>query len=108
MPSPDRLSQLLQFLSEEPNDDFINYALGIEYALVGQNEKAAQYFDKTIDINPNYIAAYSQSGKLFETLDIDKAKEFYQKGIVVAERLNKSHELKELKAALAMLNDIED
>ena len=108
MSNSNRLSQLSQFLSEEPNDVFINYALGMEYISSGDTDKAAQFFEKTIELNPDYIAAYYQYGKLLEAGNIQKAIQLYQNGIAIAQKLNKHHELKELKEALAMLTYEDD
>ena len=105
MTSDSRLSQLLQFLTENPNDVFINYALGMEYLAKNDTAKAADYFQKTIALDENYTAAYYQSGKLFETTDVEKSKDFYNRGIIIAQKLNKRHELMELKEALQMLEE---
>ncbi|MBS1531280.1 MAG: tetratricopeptide repeat protein, partial [Bacteroidetes bacterium] len=41
-----RLEKLLEFLKNEPNDEFLQYALATEYVRLNDTEKALHYYEK--------------------------------------------------------------
>lgn len=97
---------LLDMLSKEPNDVFLNYALAME--MVGSNEfsKAEAQLQKTLILNSEYLPCYYQIGQLKEKLnDFIGAIEFYKKGITLAKRQNNTKALGELNEAIWMLED---
>jgi tetratricopeptide (TPR) repeat protein len=102
-----RIAKLLAFLKEEPDDIFLQYALGLEY----QNDPnllplAEQQFRKIIAADENYLAAYYQLGKLHETRgQIAKALEVLKKGLVKARELKKTKSAAEFEEAIFMLED---
>ena len=101
-----RLEQLQQMLAQEPNDEFLQYAIAFEYFSANNFEKAIDCFTKILQANPDYLAAYYQTGKCYEELKkFDAAKNMYTKGIEVAQKQNKTKTLNELKEALFFLED---
>ncbi len=101
-----RLEQLQQMLAQEPNDEFLQYAIGIEYFSVGNFLKAIENFKIILDRKPDYLAAYYQSGKCYEELkQLEEAKNIYNKGIELAQKQGKQKTLNELKEALFMLEE---
>ena len=101
-----RLEQLLSMLEQEPTDEFLQYAIAIEYFSAREFEKALTYFNSIIDSKPDYLAAYYQTGKCYEELkQFEDAKRIYKKGIELAERQNKTKTLNELREALFLLED---
>ncbi len=101
-----RLEQLQQMLAQEPHDEFLQYAIAIEYFSAGNFEKAIDCFKTILYSNPEYLAAYYQMGKCFEELkQYDNAKNIYAKGIELAQKQNKTKTLNELKEALFLLED---
>jgi hypothetical protein len=62
-----RIDMLIELLSKEPDDVFLNYALGIEYAAELNLTGAEAQFKKTLQIDADHIASYYQLGKLFES-----------------------------------------
>ncbi len=101
-----RLNLLLSQLEQEPDDVFLNYALGMEYAS-GQNPAAAEsQFKKVIGFNADYIAAYYQLGKLYEAQsNIPEALNFYRTGLEKA-RIKKDHKaINEFGEAIFMLEE---
>lgn len=101
-----RLEQLLEMLKEDPNDSFLNYALALEYAKLGNIDSAVDLIEKIIARDENYLGAYYQLGKFYEqSLQAEKAVEAYQKGIEVAKKQNNRKALGELNEALLMLED---
>ncbi|MGZ3943251.1 MAG: tetratricopeptide repeat protein, partial [Bacteroidia bacterium] len=73
---PTRLEQLQQMLLQEPNDEFLQYAIAVEYLAANEMQKASEWLEKILTKNKNYLAAYYQLGKCYEAQNnIDKAKD---------------------------------
>src|ERR1700739_209457 len=101
-----RLQQLRQMLAREPNDEFLQYAIAIEYFSANDFDKAINCFTTILNTNSNYLAAYYQLGKCYEELkQFDKAKNIYIKGMELAQKQNKTKTLNELQEALFLLED---
>ena len=103
---PTRLQQLQQMLLQEPNDEFLQYAIAIEYFSANEMEKAAEALEKILAGNKNYLAAYYQLGKCYEALTkIAEAKNIYEQGIVIAQEQKKTKTLNELREALFLIEE---
>jgi tetratricopeptide (TPR) repeat protein len=101
-----RLQELQQMLAQEPNDLFLQYAIAIEYYSSSEFDKALDCLKKIRVFDPNYLAAYYQSGKCCEELKkFEDAKEFYSQGIEIALKQGKTKTLNELREALFLLED---
>lgn len=101
-----RLEQLQQMLLQEPNDAFLQYAVGIEYYSIGNFTKALEHFNALLQHSPDYLPAYYQTGKCLEELkQIEEAKNIYTKGIELAKKQNKLKTLSELNEALFLLEE---
>ena len=95
-----RLEKLLEFLENEPNDEFLQYALATEYLRLNETDKALHYYEKLIADHPNYTGTYYHLGKLYETLGRkDEAIDIYQKGMVVTKQKRDNHAFSELQSA---------
>ncbi len=103
---PSRLEQLQQMLLQEPTDEFLQYAIAIEYFSVNNFEKALNCLHTILNNKPDYLAAYYQAGKCYEELkQFENAKAIYTKGIELAQKQNKTKTLNELREALFLLED---
>jgi len=103
---PTRLQQLQLMLEQEPNDEFLQYAITVEYFSAGEIQKAIEGLENILQNNPTYLAAYYQLGKCYETQSqTEKAKEVYGKGIDIAHQQGKTKTLGELREALFLLED---
>ncbi len=103
---PTRLEQLQQMLVQEPNDEFLQYAISVEYFSVGNFEKALEYLKNILKTKPGYLAAYYQAGKCYEELkQVEEAKNIYSKGIELAHAQGKQKTLSELREALFLLEE---
>jgi tetratricopeptide (TPR) repeat protein len=101
-----RLEQILEMLKENPSDSFLNYALGLEFARLGNIDTAIDALQGVISRDEDYLGAYYQLGKFFEqSLQNEKAIETYKRGIEIAKRQNNRKTLAELNEALLMLED---
>jgi len=60
----DRISKLKALLDEEPDDPFLLYSLGHEYAKAGDAASALAYFDRTIAADADYCYAYYHKARV--------------------------------------------
>lgn len=103
---PTRLEQLQQMLLQEPNDEFLQYAIAMEYFSADEVQMAVVGLEKIISNNKNYLAAYYQLGKCFEALNkINEAKSAYERGVAIAHEQKNTKTLNELREAIFLLED---
>jgi tetratricopeptide (TPR) repeat protein len=99
MPS-DRIAQLEQFYEDDPNDPFNLYALALEYLKVDPAISGA-HFESLMESHPQYLPAYYHAAKLYhEKGEKQKAISVFEKGIQLAQQLNDTKTLRELRSAL--------
>ncbi len=100
---PTRIEILQQLLEQNPGSTFARYGLAMEYVKAGNLDRAVAAFEAVTETDPNYSAAYFHGGQTLEKLgQLDKAREFYRKGIAVT---RDPHALGELEAALDILGE---
>ena len=66
-----RLQQLIILLQKMPNDQFLNYALAMEYISLDEYQKATDVLTVLLENDPNYLACYYQLAKLLEQTNKD-------------------------------------
>lgn len=104
----DRIKLLKQYLEKEPLDDFLNYALALEYQKSNDLSATIEILTALLKRNPQYLAAYYQLGKTYEQAGlIENAIETYRQGKIIAQAQNDKKTLGELNEALLML-DVEE
>ena len=95
-----RIEQLEQMLKEESGDNFVRYALALEYGSSGQITKAVDYLKAVLNSDKNYLAAYYQLGKMHEILgELPEASEIYLLGMSIAKLKGSHRTFTELNAA---------
>ena len=100
-----RLETLLKFLENNPKDFFARYGVAMEYAKYGETTKAVQEFRSLWEMNPDYIAAYFQAGKLLaQSGNPGAAREILLQGIEAAARTNNLHAKSEMEAEMEQLS----
>ena len=101
-----RLEQLLNFLKESPNDEFLNYALAMEFIGLNKQDKALEILNNLRIVNPNYLAVYYQLGKIIELAgQTEEALEAYGTGLKLAQKLKENKTASELQSAIDLLED---
>jgi tetratricopeptide (TPR) repeat protein len=102
-----RIDMLMSMLEKEPDDVFLNYALGLEYANdLSTAANAESQFKIVLGLDRNYLAAYYQLGKLFEALlRIPEAAEQFKCGLEKARESKDNKAINEFEEALFMLED---
>jgi Tfp pilus assembly protein PilF len=100
----DRIEQIKAFLLKTPKDDFLNYALAIEYVGLEDDEEALKQFLRLCEDSPDYYATYYHLGKLYERMGEEQlAIDAYEKGMEITKRLGEKHAFGELRSALEEL-----
>jgi len=94
-------------LEKEPEDLFLNYALGLEYANdLGKVADAESQFKIVLSLDENYVPAYYQLGRLFASLlRIPEALEYYKCGLEKAKEQKNNKAINEFSEAIFMLED---
>jgi tetratricopeptide (TPR) repeat protein len=102
-----RIDMLVEMLKKESGDVFLNYALALEYATdINTAGDAEQLFRRVIDKDENYIPAYYQLGKLYEsTLRTKEALDIYKKGLDKATLQKDNKAVNEFGEAIFLLED---
>ncbi len=101
-----RIDMIIEMLRDEPDDLFLNYTLGLEYVAELSLNDAEFQFKKSLVLNENYIAAYYQLGKLFESqLKNTEALHYFKLGLEQAKRQKNNKAINEFGEAVFMLED---
>lgn len=99
MSNLNRLTQLLEFLEEDPANPFNLYALALEYQSLDR-DKARYYYSQLLNAHPGYLPTYYQAAGFFaDRGETEKARAIYEEGIKLAAESNNSHALRELQNA---------
>lgn len=94
-----RLAKLLEFIQNEPNDEFLKYALATEYLHLNETDKALSYYEDLVNNHPNYTGTYYHLGKLYEALNRKQdAINIYEKGMQITKEKRDNHAFSELQA----------
>ncbi|NCD72209.1 tetratricopeptide repeat protein [Mucilaginibacter agri] len=104
-----RLEKLLEFIENEPNDEFLQYALATEYLRLDDKDKALNYYEGLVTNHPGYVGTYYHLGKLYEVLNRkEDAITTYQKGMEAARAARNNHALSELNSAYMQASGLYD
>jgi Tfp pilus assembly protein PilF len=102
----DRIEKLKEFLNTNPQDDFVQHALALEYVKLGEDQEARNLFEKILLRNPGYIGSYYHYAKLLErTAEKEGAIRWYELGMQAAKKAGDQHAFNELQAALEELSE---
>lgn len=102
----DKIEKLKAFLTDQPNDSFLQHALALEYIKLGDDVLAKQLFENILHFDPNYVGSYYHLGKLLERQGLmDEAIKCYEKGMAIAKSLKNNHAYNELQSAVEDLED---
>ena len=96
----DRIARLQEFLATNPEDNFVQHALALEFIKLGDDAKARGLFEQLLQRDENYIGSYDHLAKLLERNGAtDDAISVYEKGMAMAKAAGDNHALSELRAA---------
>jgi tetratricopeptide (TPR) repeat protein len=101
MPRREQLEQLLQ---TDPDDVFLNYALAVACVAEGDLAAGLERFDRVVELDPAYVAAYFQKGQaLAAARQTEAARHVLRRGIEVARNTGDAHAAAEMAAFLDSL-----
>ena len=101
-----RKQDIIHLLANEPNDDFLNYALAIEEEAEGNYAAAIQVLLNIKQNNSNYLPLYLKLAQLYaSTSETKKAIEAINQGIPIAQQIKNKRAEGELKELLLELED---
>ncbi len=99
-----RLEKLKELLALDPSNKLLGYGLAQELAGLGRHEEAAAQYQRVIESQPDYCAAYFHGAKTFEVLGrVEDARALYKRGMETAARVGDDHARAEMEAALLAL-----
>jgi Flp pilus assembly protein TadD len=99
-----RKQQIEEMLAEDPNDAFLRYGLAMEHVSQGEDEAAVRCFQELLTADPNYVAAYMQSGQALIRLGRGpEARTLLSRGVGVAQQQGNGHAAEEMQGFLAGL-----
>ncbi len=99
-----RIEQIRKMLAGDANDAFLNFALAMEYAKLGQHEEALAQFTRVAELDRKYVPSYFQKANLLVSIQRhDDARGVFQEGLAVAEEIGDHHAASEIRDALALL-----
>ena len=92
---------LTDILSANPNDSFARYGLAMAHLGVGNSEAALSEFQRTTDLNPDYVPAYQMAGQTLAKLNRHADATMQLKtGLSAAQRTGNAHAASEMQALL--------
>ena len=95
-----RIERILEFLNQQPKDNFLRHALALEYTKLGEDIKARDLFLEILTESPDYVGSYYHLAKCLEKLaDREEAINWYEKGMAAAKLAKDDHAYRELQAA---------
>jgi len=101
---PERLDVLEAMLAENPDDAFCLYGIAQEHLNDGACDLAIGYFDKCLDVDPDYLYAYYHKARALEELDrIDDAVKTLEIGLARAKAAADAQATNEIAGYLDIL-----
>jgi Flp pilus assembly protein TadD len=99
------IQQIKAEIQKDPADPTIHFLLGLECIKAGRFDEATSALGRTVELRPDYTAAWRQLGKAHEKAGrIDQARTAYQRGIEVANQTGDLQAGKECSAVLHRLD----
>jgi Tfp pilus assembly protein PilF len=95
-----RIERIIEFLNQQPKDNFLRHALALEYMKLEEFTKARDLFINILTDSPDYIGSYYHLAKcLVQLQEIEAAINWYEKGMAAAKLAKDDHAYRELQAA---------
>jgi len=95
-----RIEKIVEFLAQQPQDNFLRHALALEYIKIGEEFKAKDLFIEILTQSPDYIGSYYHLAKVLEKLGLrEEAIVWYEKGMAAAKLAKEDHAYRELQSA---------
>ncbi len=87
-----RIEQIRKLLAANGDDAFLLYSLGMELLGEGTAAQAADAFGRVLEVDPNYLAAYTQGAAACRQMgDVTGALRLLEKGLALAKSQGDQH-----------------
>jgi Flp pilus assembly protein TadD len=101
------MQKLQDMLQRTPDDAFLLYCVAMELRKSGQTAEAISTFDRVVQLDPAYCAAYQMKAQTLEAAnDFEGARKAYRDGIVAAQRKGDEHAAQEMAGALEAIETL--
>ena len=101
---PDRIEALLAMLRRGQDSALLRFSLGTEYRAAGREEEAIPHFERAVELDPGYSAAWKLLGRACESAGREEeARAAWRKGIEIAEQKGDRQAAKEMQVFLRRL-----
>lgn len=101
-----RLTNLLSYLKESPDDAFLLFAIAQEYQSMNEIDLSRTYFNQLREKHPEYVGLYYHLAKLeVNASRKEEALEVFDEGLRITKSLGEMHAWSELNAAREALLD---
>ena len=98
-----RMEKIEAMLAEDPDDAFLRYSLGMEYASAGDDANAVRVFRELV-ARTSYVPAYHMGGQALNRLGkIEEACAILREGIAAARAAGDHHALGEMEGLLTAI-----
>lgn len=99
--SNQRLEKLLEMIEKQPDDLFLQYALGMEYMGKNDADSAERLMRKVIETDKQYVPAYYQLAKLLVNRHLEEeAITYLELGLEEAKKKGDSKTINEFRSFL--------
>ncbi len=99
-----RIDAIRDLLGKTPDDAFLLYSLGMELLGAEKPAEAAGQFQRIIELDADYLAAYPQAARALEEAGhTESAAEMLRRGLAVAEAAGDTHAADRMKLLLGAL-----
>ncbi len=99
-----RRRKLEQMLEKNPNDVFLNFALGMELGKEGLVVEALDRYGRVLQLDPTYYPAYAQKADILVGLGRrDEARAALQTGIDAAKAAGDTHAADQMQTRIDFL-----
>jgi len=97
----DRIQTLKEYLEAEPTDQFLRYALALEFLKNGLDQEAGLLFELLVFDSPDYLPVCYHFGKLLVKQGrTELALAEFKRGMTLAQKVGDKHTYAELSGAL--------
>ena len=95
------IENIKALLQQQPNDNFLQHSLALEYIKIGDDISAQTLFENILQHDEKYVGSYYHLAKLLERQgNLQQAILWYEKGMIIAKQVGDQHAYNELQAAL--------
>lgn len=104
-----RREKLEGMLANDPDDQFLRYALAMELDKAGDSEQALSLFSGLTQGDPPHVAAFFMAAQMLARISrVDESRSFLRDGIEEARRQGDSHAAGEMAEFLTSLGSLGD